>query len=217
MGDAKNADGSSQMQCQSCHGTMHAVANENREGWLDQPNCQACHHDGKQETSAIDPATNTLRHVIDTRFATNINTPATGKSLYRFSKGHGDLQCEACHGSTHAIYPAHEADNRVSLALQGHTGTLAECSACHTTVPKTITGGPHGLHPVGQSWVKDHEDAAEDNPAQCKACHGDDYRGSVLSKTFTNRSFSTEWGEKVFLKDHQISCYDCHDGPDGDD
>ncbi len=216
MGDAKNADGSSQMQCQSCHGTMHAVANENREGWLDQPNCQACHHDGQQETSAIDPATNTLRHAIDTRFATQPDTPMPGKSLYRFSKGHGDLQCEACHGSTHAIYPAHEADNRVSMTVQGHTGTLAECTACHTTVPKTVTGGPHGLHPVGQSWVEGHEDAAENDPAQCKACHGDDYRGSALSKTWTDRSFATEWGQKEFSKGHKVSCYDCHDGPDGD-
>ena len=60
MGDAKNADGSSQMQCQSCHGTMQSVGSHTRQGWLNQPNCQACHHDGKQETSAIDPAHNSL-------------------------------------------------------------------------------------------------------------------------------------------------------------
>jgi hypothetical protein len=216
MGDAKNSDGSSKMQCQSCHGTMQAVGDTNREGWLNQPNCQACHHDGKQETSAIDPATNTLRHVVDTRFATNLNTPTTGKSLYRFSTGHGDLQCEACHGSTHAIYPAHNADNLVSEAVQGHSGTIAECTACHTTVPNTVTGGPHGMHPVGQSWISGHQDPAESNAAQCKVCHGSDYRGSVLSKTWTNRTFSVEERQKNFAKGHQISCYDCHNGPSGD-
>ncbi len=139
-----------------------------------------------------------------------------GKSLYRFSKGHGNLQCEACHGSTHAIYPAHEADNKVSMAVQGHTGTISECSACHTSTPRTVTGGPHGMHPVGQSWVKGHEDVAENNSAQCKVCHGSDYRGSNLSKTWTDRSFSTEWGTKNFSKGHKISCYDCHNGPNGD-
>jgi hypothetical protein len=216
MGDAKNADGTAQMQCQSCHGTMNAVGSSARQGWLNQPNCQACHHDGRQETSAIDPATNTLRHVIDSRFATNMNTPATGLSLYRFSTGHGDLQCEACHGSTHAIYPAHEADNKVSLKAQGHTGTIAECTACHTTVPRTVTGGPHGMHPVGQSWVGDHQDAAENNSAQCKACHGSDHRGSALSKTWTDRTFSVEGRQKNFTKGHKISCYDCHNGPSGD-
>lgn len=216
MGDAKNSDGTSQMQCQSCHGHMSSVGSSSREGWLDQPNCQACHHDGKQETSAIDPATNTLRHAIDTRFATTPNTPMAGKSLYRFSRGHGNLQCEACHGSTHAIYPAHEADNKVSMAVQGHTGTIAECTACHTTVPNTTTGGPHGMHPVGQSWVSDHEDVAEHNAAQCTACHGADYRGSVLSKMFTDRTLSVEHGTKTLPKGHQVSCYDCHNGPSGD-
>jgi hypothetical protein len=216
MGDSKNTDGTSKMQCQSCHGDMHAVGDSNRKGWFDEPNCQACHHDGQQETSAIDPVTNTLRHVVDTRFATNLNTPATGISLYRFSTGHGDLQCEACHGATHAIYPAHNADNLVSEGVQGHDGTIAECTACHTTVPKTTTGGPHGMHTVGQSWIKDHEDVAEKNAAQCKACHGQDYRGSSLSKTWTTRNFSVEGTNKTFIKGHKVSCYDCHNGPSGD-
>ena len=216
MGDAKNVDGTAKMQCQSCHGQMSNVGSSAREGWLDQPNCQACHHDGKQEISAIDPTTNTLRHAIDTRFATNINTPSTGKSLYRFSTGHGNLQCEACHGSTHAIYPAHEPDNRVSMVAQGHTGTIAECTACHNTVPQTVTGGPHGMHPVGQSWISGHQNPAESNAAQCTVCHGTDYKGSVLSKTWTNRTFSVEGKQKSFNKGHQISCYDCHNGPSGD-
>ena len=216
MGDAKDGNGNNVMQCQSCHGTVHAVGDKNREGWFDEPNCQACHHDGMQETSAIDPATNTLRHVIDTRFATNMDTPTTGISLYRFSTGHGELQCEACHGATHAIYPAHNADNLLSEGVQGHAGTIGECSACHTTVPKTVNKGPHGMHTVGQTWVKDHQDAAENNNADCKACHGQDYRGSALSKTWADRSFDVEGKTKAFPKGHQISCYDCHNGPSGD-
>jgi hypothetical protein len=216
MGDAKNADGSAQMQCQSCHGNMSAVGSLNREGWLEEPNCQACHHDGERETLAINPMDNTLKYWADTRFATNPNTPAQGFSLYRFSTGHGKLQCEACHGSTHAIYPAHEADNKVSIAVQGHEGTIGECSACHSTVPRTVTGGPHGMHPIGQSWIDAHEDVAENNPTQCTVCHGADYRGSVLSKTFTSRSFATEYGQKNFAKGHKVSCYDCHNGPSGD-
>ncbi len=217
MGDAKNADGTSKMQCQSCHGNMSHVGSATREGWLSMPNCQSCHHDGKREITAIDPTTNTLRNAIDTRFATNPDTPAQGFSLYRFSKGHGKLQCEACHGATHAIYPAHEADNKVSIAIQGHSGTIGECSACHTTVPNTITGGPHGMHPVGDSWVRNHENVAENNPAQCKVCHGADYRGSALSATWTNRTLHTgEFGTKNWTKGHKVSCYDCHNGPNGD-
>ena len=215
MGDATDGAGNSVMQCQSCHGNMAAVGSSTRTGWLDEPNCQACHQNGQQHTSAIDPTTNTLRNAVDTRFATNPNVPAQGFSLFRFSKGHGNLQCEACHGATHAIYPAHNADNIASTSIQGHSGTLAECTACHTTVPNTVTGGPHGMHPVGQSWVGGHEHIAEQNPAQCKVCHGSSYKGSVLSKTWKDRSFSTEWGRKNFAKGHQVSCYDCHNGPNG--
>ena len=216
MGDAKDTNGQNTMQCQSCHGTISHVGDKNRKGWFDEPNCQACHHDGIQETSAINPATNTLRHVIDTRFATNMNTPATGISLYRFSTGHGKLQCEACHGATHAIYPAHNADNKLSEGIQGHAGTVSECASCHTTVPNTVTGGPHGMHPVGQSWVKGHEKAAENDTTQCKACHGQTYRGSILSKMWKTRTLSVEKKNKTLTKGHQVSCYDCHNGPSGD-
>ena len=215
MGDAKDTSGQNIMQCQSCHGHMSNVGNANRKGWLDEPNCQACHHDGMRETSAIDPTTNTLRHVVDTQFATNPNTPTNGVSLYRFSTGHGNLQCEACHGATHAIYPAHQADNLLAQSIQGHTGTIGECSACHSSVPNTVNGGPHGMHPVGQSWVSGHKHVAERNAAQCKVCHGQNYRGSVLSEMFTTRTLSVEHGTKTLQKDHQVSCYDCHNGPNG--
>ena len=101
------------------------------------------------------------------------------------------MQCSACHGSTHAIYPSsHAEDNLQSIAVQGHDGTIAECTACHTTMPSTTSGGPHGMHELGQSWISNHKQAARSNVAQCTACHGTDYRGSVLSKTFSARSFS---------------------------
>lgn len=157
-----------------------------------------------------------LRDALDTRFATNADTPTNGVSLYRYSTGHGDMQCSACHGSTHAIYPSsHAADNLQSISVQGHEGTIAECTACHDTVPETTAGGPHGMHSVGQSWVGAHESAAERDRTQCAACHGSDYRGSFLSKTFSARSFSIEDGTKSFAAGHAVSCYDCHDGPDG--
>ncbi len=214
MGNAKNSDGSAVMDCQSCHGTMTQVGSSSREGWLEEPNCQACHQDGKRYTSAL--SNGTLRQALDTRFATNSDTPAAGYSLYRFSKGHGNLQCESCHGATHAIYPSHEAgDNLLSISLQGHSGTVGECSACHSSVPRTGTGGPHGMHPVGQSWVGDHEDYAEGHTYGCTACHGSDYRGSDLSRTWSARTFQAEGKTKTYAKGDQVTCYDCHNGPGG--
>ena len=212
MGDAKDSNGNQEMQCQSCHGTLSDVGSASRTGWLDVPNCQACHQDGNRYTSALQNGT--LRNTLDTRFATNSNTPKAGVSMYRYSTGHGKLQCSACHGSTHAIFPtSHLSDNLQSINVQGHSGTIAECTSCHSTMPSTTTGGPHGMHTIGQDWVSSHQHVAENNSAQCKACHGNDYRGSALSKTFSARTLSVEHGTKSFVKGHQVSCYDCHNGP----
>lgn len=219
MGKAKNPDGTMKMQCQSCHGGMSAVGRKGREGWLDMPNCQACHQNSHRYTEAVtDFATGTLRSALDNRFSTNPNTPVVGKSLYRYSKGHKGMQCSACHGSTHAIYPtARTEDNLQSKTVQGHAGTINDCAACHLTVPRTADKGPHGMHTVGQDWVKMHKDVAEGNSASCRACHGANYQGSVLSKIFTARTFSVEHGTKTFAKGHMVSCYDCHNGPGGGD
>ncbi|MBF0471473.1 MAG: hypothetical protein HQL48_08865 [Gammaproteobacteria bacterium] len=215
MGSATNG-GETTMDCQSCHGSIRQVGDSQREGWLDQPNCQSCHHDGLREVRAIDSSGKLLQWG-DSRFATNSDTPSSGYSLYRYSRGHGDLQCEACHGATHAIYPSsHANDNILAQDLQGYSGTIATCSVCHDTVPLTATGGPHGMHTTGESWVKGHEDYAERDSSGCTACHGSDYRGGVLSQVKTARSFSTEWGLKTFSAGQSIGCYDCHNGPSGD-
>jgi len=219
MGNAKNPDGTSKMQCQSCHGVMSAVGSSSREGWFDEPNCQSCHQNGERYTEAVtNMLTGTLRASLDNRFATNPDTPMTGKSLYRYSTGHGNMQCSACHGSTHAIYPSAKAeDNIQSIQAQGHAGTIGECTACHTTVPFTINGGPHGMHTVGQLWVDGHEHIVENGgSSSCASCHGSDYKGSPLSKTMSTRTYSTEWGTKTFAAGHMVSCFDCHNGPNGD-
>jgi len=220
MGDAVAADGSLAMQCQSCHGGMARVGGE-REGWFDEPNCQGCHtgtatHNNGQirYTSVFEPDGDP-RVAVDATFATNPDTPAPGVSLYRFSTGHGGLQCEACHGSTHAVFPSsHANDNVQSLELQGHVGVLAECTACHASNPETFNGGPHGMHPVGQSWVGQHPDAVESGgSAACRACHGADSRGTVLSRASAERTLSTPWGTKTFFRGAVVGCWDCHNGP----
>jgi len=219
MGSAVAADGSMAIQCQSCHGSMSAVGAASREGWLDEPNCQSCHtgtaiHNNGQirYTSAFD-AGGQARVAVDQTFGTNANVPSAGFSLFRFSSGHGGLLCEACHGSTHAEYPStHVNDNVQSTQLQGHVGMLVECSTCHASVPSTVSGGPHGMHPVGQSWASGHGDAAEQSSSACQACHGSDYRGSVLSRVQANRTI-TAFGSKNFWRGFQIGCFTCHNGP----
>ena len=217
MGNPVDANGNALMDCQSCHGTMAQVGNLNRTGWLSQPNCQSCHHDGQRELVGVD-ANGIPKAWADQRFATNANTPANGFSLFRFSKGHGGLDCESCHGATHAIYPSsHSQDNAQSLDLQGHAGTVSECSTCHATVPNTANGGPHGMHTMGSAWVSSHGHQAEgSNRTACAYCHGADYRGSGLSQVKMDKTFTVEGRTKTFAAGTAVGCYDCHNGPSGD-
>jgi hypothetical protein len=226
MGRAIGPDGQLAMDCQACHGRMSDVGDPVRVGWLEQPNCQACHtgdavtNSGEiRYTHAFD-ATGALRIPASTRFATEPNTPAQGFSLYRFSEGHGGLQCSACHGSTHAIYPTtEENDNLQSLAFQGHVGTIMDCYGCHTTLTRSqMDDGPHGMHPTTADWVEDHHgELAEQNLAACSVCHGTDYRGTVLSRAGGDRTFATQFGTKNFWRGYEVGCYACHDGPNDDD
>jgi PKD repeat protein len=216
MGNTVAADGSMAIQCQNCHGPLSTVGAPTRTGWLNEPTCQNCHsgtatlNSGQIRYTSVFDSNGVPRIPADPTFATTDNSPATGLNLYRFSAGHGGLQCSACHGSTHAEYPsAHPNDNLQSTALQGHVGTIAECGTCHTTVPTTTNGGPHGMHPVGSQWVSRHQSQAG---RQCQACHGTDYRGTVLSRAFGPRTVNG----KTLFRGAQVSCYLCHNGPGGD-
>ena len=65
-----------------------------------------------------------------------------GDDLYRRSTDESErLQCQACHGATHATYPAHntnfgaDRDNIQPLQYQGMRraiGAAASCEVCHT-------------------------------------------------------------------------------------
>lgn len=219
MGKAIASDGSQAMQCQSCHGSMSQVGSPTRVGWFQEPVCQSCHtgtatqNNGQiRFASAFVDDVGTPREAVNQTFATTPDTPAPGLSLYRFSTGHGGLQCSACHGSTHAEFPTSEPnDNIQSQMVQGHAGVVSECSACHASVPRTANGGPHGMHPVGSSWVSSHEDYAERNRAACQTCHGTDYRGTVLSLMQAPRVLG---GQNLF-KGAIVGCYLCHNGPGG--
>lgn len=223
MGSAVASDGSMQMQCQSCHGTMRQVGSPLRTGWLDEPSCQQCHtgtavsNNGQiRYTSVFDQTTGQPRVAVNQTFATNPNTPATGKSLYQFSSGHGGLKCQACHGSTHAEYPAGANDNVQSNALQGHVGVLSECTTCHAVSPSRsrYAGGPHGLHPMGTSWGENHDDYS----TGCTNCHGSDRRGTVLSDMQKTRSLKRKDVSPEYLtfwRGYRIGCWSCHNGTGG--
>jgi len=174
-----------------------------------------------------------MNRSVVSRFAENRATNKNGDQvdvLYRLSNGHGGLSCESCHNSTHAIWPAQNVlanDNVAATQLQGHQGTIIECDTCHTGDLGITLQGPHGLHPVGGGAFANggHEDLAEDQANQCRACHGNNGEGTVLSRVAANRSFVIEECENGSLcgnaevnnfqvnlkKGSKVSCTLCHE------
>jgi hypothetical protein len=229
MGGAIAADGTLEMQCQSCHGSMSKVGAAGRKGWLDEPNCQQCHtgtatsNNGRiRYTSCFTDTNFTERVAVNQTFATKSNTPLPGVSLYRFSTGHGGLQCSACHGSTHAEFPAtHRNDNVRNEKIQGHAGVMIECTACHVSMSvnsSTSTNGPHGMHPLGQTWVNGHHDVVSSSQvSRCQPCHGLDYRGTPLSRIQSTNSITVNRDGTIInfptFKGAEVGCYNCHNGP----
>ena len=216
MGSAEDSNGDYKIDCQSCHGSMEAVAQHSREGWSDEPNCQACHQDGKRYDKAVtDTDKGTLRAALDTRFATEKTPADTDNRLYKHSMGHGGVACAGCHGSQHAIYPSSlPEDNAQNIKLQGYKGTLRECGVCHKNDRVvSVANGPHGIHTVGQKWVDIHGTVVlRDGTSNCKSCHGSDLGGSVLSKVGTDRIFKLGVMKKEigFKAGESVACNKCH-------
>jgi len=106
---------SKQIYCVDCHGTMLNVS-RNTNPWLVEPRCDSpqCHGSTYQQD----------------------------QPLYRNSREHGGVYCEACHDSTHAIAPSREPNDAIKfMEWQGRPGRI-KCSVCHTTWP--TAPGPHG-------------------------------------------------------------------------
>ena len=118
--------------------------------------------------------------------------PFTTKApLYRAGKdNHGQVPCGACHGAAHAIWPNRDPnanDNVTAMQLQGHNGSIAECSVCHTAdsfakfedldegvraadAKTGILGGPHNLHPINDPnwWKQAGGDTVDSTPNKPK-------------------------------------------------
>lgn len=97
-----------------------------RTPWNDQPDCLGCHEDFARPESRDAQAFNKW-----------VRGPA---GLYRLRSDDAGIMCQACHGSTHAEYPATNLFNPVldsiqPMQYQGNTmpiGAKGNCAVCHT-------------------------------------------------------------------------------------
>lgn len=227
----------SEPKCQSCHTGDARVKNHPVDAVVADDGIrllQAWIEDYLTVTNHAGPVkVATVNQSVNSRFAENQALNAKGDTvdvLYRLSTGHGGVACESCHNSTHAIWPAQNLlanDNVAAKQLQGHAGTVIECSTCHEGDLGVTLGGPHGLHPVGGGEFANggHEEIAEKNANQCRSCHGNNGEGTVLSRVATGRSFQIKECENGSLcqggefepfqvslsKGTQVACTMCHE------
>ncbi|MCB1761929.1 MAG: cytochrome C [Gammaproteobacteria bacterium] len=227
----KRVPWASEPKCQSCHvGDVRQVATLQSSGLLEDVSVNSLDKQGNSDGLRLNmayrlsdhssnggPENLALLDFVGSRFASN-------KPLYRLSggddgsgKGHGGLSCEGCHGSTHAIWPNANAwsnDNKAAMDLQGHSGTIIECTTCHDGNLGMTLNGPHGMHPVGDTeFAREHDDFAKANANACRACHGQNGQGSVLSRTATNRLLQAKEDhiQVSMPKGTPVGCGDCHE------
>jgi len=105
------------------------------------------------------------------------------------------------------------------MQLQGHTGTLLECTTCHedNSFPNGTLNGPHGMHPVNDpNWNDEdgHGHFAENrsNGDQCAACHGADHLGTRLAKVPVDRILKDPKGKVLttLKAGDEVACNLCH-------
>ena len=176
---------------------------------------------GDPKATPIVPGNKTFaENTVSASFEGFANPGAGNPKLYRVSTGHGGVFCEGCHGATHAEWPNGNPsanDNVTANQLQGHTGTVIECSTCHSAGfnPDDALDGPHGLHVVGDTRFSDggHEDIAEHNLQACARCHGDKGQGTVLSRAAVQRSLENEHDRVQVAKGQPVDCGLCHENP----
>ncbi|MDD2768269.1 MAG: putative Ig domain-containing protein [Methylococcus sp.] len=131
------------------------------------------------------------------------------------------LECQVCHTK--------DAFSELAGLDAGETMQKAE----GLPADSGILGGPHGMHPVNDSnwWAKADGDSTpisdgttyggwHDNmfhqpdlngKDQCAACHGEDHKGTRLSKTPVDREFIVKNGKKAKWKAGEaIGCDRCH-------
>ncbi len=154
-----------------------SAADDARDHWLaaGEPHCADCHTAPYVEQSgnitAFPP----------------FNYPAKA-SLMRYTRGHQDLSCQACHESIHGLYPVSPSIDTTTYAQaaalnkDGSHGPL-KCGTCHTVngqgIPTWIgvLGGGAILPQVSNfdaavGWAHTYTAEANVLNTTCQNCHG---------------------------------------------
>ena len=158
-----------------------SAATDGRDHWLaaGEPHCADCHAAPYVEQSGnINPFP-------------PFNYPAKA-SLMRYSRGHQDLGCQACHESIHGLYPvtaAIDTTTYAQAAALNHDGSHGplKCGSCHQVnglgIPdwhEKNNDGPFsfgGTLDAAITFAHTFTDEANPLDSLCQNCHGDERNG----------------------------------------
>jgi hypothetical protein len=146
--------------CIKCHGNLkqvgNSIASNQRVPWLNEPKCATCH--------------------------VNVAEVDTGTILYRNSKGHGSLYCEACHSSPHAMIPSNQAsDNYQALQYESKAKTIGSCGACHNS--------SKGVQNISE-FASEHGGTNYQRKNACHICH------TAVSTDTTKWPHAYQWKDR---------------------
>jgi hypothetical protein len=152
-----------------------SAATDGRDHWLSagEPHCADCHAAPYVEQSGnINPFP-------------PFNYPRKA-SLMRYTRGHQDLGCQACHESIHGLYPVSAAIDTTTYAQaaalnsDGSHGPL-KCGACHKVgndgLPSWLDTGNGNVYGItdfdsGVTWAHTYTAEANVLDSTCQNCHG---------------------------------------------
>jgi hypothetical protein len=203
------------------------VNNRDSNGNLDGLRLRQAYRNGDAKATPIVPTNKRFAEpAVPAAFNGTPNKGAGNPQLYRVSTGHGGVMCEGCHGATHAEWPnanPNANDNVTANQLQGHVGTIAECTTCHDQAAFNSGGayrqsinGPHGLHRIAFDSTPWSSSSVHRSPggnfSNCATCHGGTSRnnscGTVLSRALADRTFSG----RTIRAGEPVGCAVCHSG-----
>jgi len=194
MGSAVNPDGTMMMQCQSCHGDMSSVGATNRQGWLDEPNCQACHTGTATQNNGQIRYTNAHAEYPTSEPNDNVQSQ-------NLQKHPGPLaDCGVCHqpvpntvtGGPHGMHPTGQAWVNAHPNAADSGGT-ARCQNCHgTNYVGTVLSYSQGNRTLSTSFGT--KTFFRGYQVSCYACHngpGNDSPSPYKQPTMTSGSATT--------------------------
>lgn len=166
--------------CYDCHPGATTKCSRSLAHTAADGNCTACH--GNLATMASSIGTGRIPWAVEPKCVTchpGVAQVDTGTVLYRGATGHGNLSCEACHGSPHAMVPTSQAsDNYQAIQYQAKAYSIASCGVCHS--------GSRGGGSINE-FASQHGGTNPRRTTACNVCH------TAVSTTTANWPHAFQW------------------------